>query len=294
MDVSDLRVFEAVARLGRMNRAAGELNTVQSNVTARIRGLEEEIGTVLFQRGSRGVVLTSAGKRLLPYAHRIAQLLAEARRAVTDDGHPSGPLVIGSLETTAGLRLPTLLAAYAEAYPEVDLELTTGTTTELVDGVLSWRLEGAFVCGPINHPDLEEERVFREELAVVTARSTRRLADAVGRSEVRIIVFRPGCSYRQRLENILAARGVVVTRCLQFATIDGILACVAAGAGLTLLPKAIALSAREQGRIAIHDLPSADAWADTVFIRRREARTSSALAAFLELARDRLPTQVAA
>jgi len=118
MDASDFRVFEAVARLGRMNRAAGELNTVQSNVTARIRSLEEEIGTALFQRTARGVILTPAGRRLLPYAGRIAQLLAEARRAVSDDGRPRGPLVVGSLETTAGLRLPAMLGAYAEAYPE--------------------------------------------------------------------------------------------------------------------------------------------------------------------------------
>lgn len=155
MGRADLRVIEAVARLGGMNRAAGELHTVQSNVTARIRLLEEELGTPLFERNSRGVALTAAGRRLLPYAERIARLFAEARRAVADDGRPKGPLTIGSLETTAGLRLPALLAAYAENYPEVDFELVTGTTCELVEAVLASRLEGAFVCGPVNHPELE-------------------------------------------------------------------------------------------------------------------------------------------
>ncbi|HZB92248.1 MAG TPA: LysR family transcriptional regulator, partial [Stellaceae bacterium] len=105
MDAADLRVFEAVARLGGMNRAAGALNTVQSNVTQRIRLLEEELATPLFERHSRGVALTPAGRRLLPYAERVAQLLAEARRAVRDEGTPAGPLQIGSLETTAALRL---------------------------------------------------------------------------------------------------------------------------------------------------------------------------------------------
>jgi DNA-binding transcriptional LysR family regulator len=294
MDAGDLRIFEAVARLGGMSRAAHELNTVQSNVTARIRNLEEEIGVALFQRTSRGVVLTAAGRRLLPYAGRVAQLLAEARRAVADDGNPRGPLVIGSLETTAGLRLPAVLAAYAETYPDVDLELATGTTSELAEAVLAHRLEGAFVCGPVNHPELEEERAFREEMAIVTARSVRRLDDALNRSEVKIIVFRSGCSYRQRLENILAVRGVVGVRCLQFATIEGILGCVGADVGLTLLPKAIVAPARDQGRVAVHDLAPAEAWVDTVFIRRRDARVSSALAAFLELVRNRLPAQAAA
>src|SRR5919205_2697100 len=103
MDAADLRVFEAVARLGGMSRAAEELHTVQSNVTARIRLLEEELGTALFSRHSRGVVLTAAGQRLLPYAVRVRTLLEEARRAVADDGTPRGPLTIGSLETTAAL-----------------------------------------------------------------------------------------------------------------------------------------------------------------------------------------------
>src|SRR6516162_2977025 len=140
MDAGDLRVFETVARLGGMNRAAIELHTGQSNVTAPIRLLEDELGTTLFQRNSRGVILTPSGRRLLPYATRMASLLADARRAVADDGDPKGPLAIGSLETTAGLRLPAILAEYAERYPEVDLELTTGTTCELVESVLGHRL----------------------------------------------------------------------------------------------------------------------------------------------------------
>src|SRR4051794_6970673 len=136
MDSGDLRIFEAVARLGGMNRAAAELHTVQSNVTARVRSLEDELGVALFERNSRGVVPTPAGRRLLPYALRVAQLLAEARRAAVDNGNPKGPLSIGSLETTAGLRLPSLLADYVARYPEVDLELVTGTTCELVEDVL--------------------------------------------------------------------------------------------------------------------------------------------------------------
>ena len=71
MDAAQLRVFEAVARRGGMNRAAEELHTVQSNVTARIRLLEEELGRPLFRRHSRGVALTAAGERLLPYAARV-------------------------------------------------------------------------------------------------------------------------------------------------------------------------------------------------------------------------------
>ncbi len=177
MDAGELRIFEAVARLGAMNRAASELHTVQSNVTAHIRALETELGCRLFDRRPSGVSLTAAGMRLLPYAHRVAKLLAEATQAVRDDGKPSGTLTLGALETTAAMRLSGVLAAYAASFPTVDLVLRTGTTCELVGAVLDRRIEGAFVCGPVTHPALEAQAMFREELVILAAPGARSLAD---------------------------------------------------------------------------------------------------------------------
>jgi LysR family transcriptional regulator, cell division regulator len=285
MDASDLKVFEAVARLGGMNRAAAELNTVQSNVTARIRALEARLGTPLFYRHSRGVALTAAGRRLLPYAVRVQRLLQDARRAAMDDGRPSGALAIGSLETTAALRLSPVLAAYAAAYPEVDLVLSTGTTCELIGAVLEHRLEGAFVCGPVAHPELEAEPIYREELVLVTSPAARSLNQALAPSDLRIVVLRAGCSYRERLEDILARRGIVGVRLLEFGTLEAIRSCVAAGLGITLLPRSVVAEAERAGSVAIHELPAADADVDTVFIRRRDGFVSSALAAFVQHAR---------
>jgi len=285
MDSADLKVFQAVARLGSMKRAADELNTVQSNVTARIRQLELDLDVSLFERHSRGVELTDAGRRLLPYAQSMGHLLSDARRAVADAGAPSGTLAIGSLETTAALRLPPILSRYAAAYPDVDLVLTTGTTCELVERVLERQLEGAFVCGPVNHAHLEEEVVFREELVMVTARSVHGLDQALKRPVLKIVVLRAGCSYRQRLEALLARRGVVGLRRLEFGTIDGILGCVAAGLGITLLPRAIVAAASREGRVVLHKLPRDDSEVDTMFIRHRDAFVSSALGAFMHCAR---------
>jgi DNA-binding transcriptional LysR family regulator len=283
MDAADLRVFEAVARLGGMSRAASELNTVQSNVTSRIRALEDELGAKLFHRTNRGVALTDAGRRLLPYAVRIRRLLVDARRAVDDDGTPRGPLIIGSLESTAAVRLPRLLAGFAAAHPEVDLVLTPGTTAEMIERTVNHDVDGAFVCGPVDHPDLDEEIIFREELVVVTAptRSARGLADILHQRQLKIVVLQAGCSYRQRLEDVLARRGVVGLRRLEFGTIDGLLGAVAAGIGLTLLPRSLIAARERAGEIAIHALPPAEAEVDTVFIRPREVPISAALAAFL-------------
>src|ERR1700761_8884142 len=81
MDATDLKVFEVVARHGSMNRAAVELSTVQSNVTARVSALEDELGVLLFQRHARGVKITPAGRRMLPFSARIARLLNGCRNA---------------------------------------------------------------------------------------------------------------------------------------------------------------------------------------------------------------------
>jgi DNA-binding transcriptional LysR family regulator len=294
MDAADLRIFEAVARLGGMGRAAEALHTVQSNVTARIRQLEDELGRELFRRHARGVELTSAGRRLLPYAQRVARLLEDARRATVDDGSPQGPLVIGALETSTALRLSRPLAAYVAAYPGVDLTLRTGTTCELIEQVLDHRLEGAFVCGPVAHPDLDATPVFTEELALLTAPTIGSLDELAARGEVRIVVLRAGCSYRQRLEELLVRRGIAAPRVLEFGTVEALFGCVAANLGVTLLPRALIGPVWQEGRVAVHALPPADALVETVFIRRQDAYHSSALAAFLAMLRPAAGIRLAA
>src|SRR3984957_12287767 len=210
MELSDLVTFSAVARLGGITRAAAELNTVQSNITQRVKALEAEIGTALFERHSRGMTLTGAGRRLLPYAERMAALSREALIAARDDGEPKGPLAIGSLETTAAGRLPQLLAAFHRRFPAVQLSLRTATTADLVAAVLEGALDGAFVAGPIEHAELIAETAFREELVLVTARhwtSLAALRAATPESGPTALVFRIGCTYRQKLEQGFAEFG---------------------------------------------------------------------------------------
>lgn len=287
MDVSDLKVFEAVSRHGSMNRAAQELHTVQSNVTARIRALEEELGVSLFQRHARGVSTTPAGQRMLPFVGRITKLLSDARTAAQDDGVPNGTLVLGSMETTAALRLSPLLSHFARAYPQVRLVVSTGTTRKLLDEVVAHRLEGAFVAGPVNHAELHQEVVFQEELVLVTSRAIRTLNDLTQVADLKTIVFQIGCSYRQRLEAVLAEMGIVTAKPLEFGSLDAIISCVSAGVGVTLLPRGLVAGAWQDGRIAVHELPPERAQVETLFVRRTDAYVSSAMSAFLDAARQK-------
>ena len=166
--------------------------------------------------------------------------------------------------------------------------LRTGTTCELVGDVLEQRVDGAFVCGPVAHPDLEEQGMFREELVRAGgARMSRRSRPRSTAGEVRLVVLRAGCSYRQMLETLLARRGIVVQRQLEFGTLEAIFGCVSAGLGITLLPRALVGAVCDAGRVSVHALPRGDAMVETVFIRRRDRFTSSALRAFLAVLRRR-------
>jgi DNA-binding transcriptional LysR family regulator len=277
-----------------MNRAAAELHTVQSNVTARIRALEREIGAPLFQRHVRGVSLTPAGERMLPYAARIRKLVADAKLSALDDGVPGGTLTLGTLETTAAMRLSPILSGFARSYPQVRLSLTTGTSCSLTADVAECRLDAAFVAGPVEHPDLEGETIFREELVLVTPRSMRAPEAINAAQDLKTIVFRIGCSYRQRLEAVLAEMGVVTVTPLEFGSLDAIIACVAAGIGITLLPRGVVSSAAERNLVTIHTLAPEKAHVETLFIRRRDAYLSSAMQAFLDMARSQQGPVVAA
>jgi DNA-binding transcriptional LysR family regulator len=268
-----------------MNRAAAALHTVQSNVTARIKELEAEIGHPLFKRTSRGVTLTEAGRRLLPYATRAARVLEDAVKAVRDDGVPSGSLAIGCLETMAAMRLSSVLTTFAGTYPEVDLSLKTGTSCELIEHVLNGTVDGAFVCGPVRHPELEVEPFFREELVLLTTPACTDIDALLRKSDLRIVVIRVGCSYRLKLETYLAQSGIVGVRTLEFGSLEAILACVAAGLGVTLLPVALIGPVCASGRVRPHALPHGQGIVETVFVRRRDAYKSSGLCAFLDVAR---------
>jgi DNA-binding transcriptional LysR family regulator len=293
MDAVDLKTFEAVVRTGSMNKAALMLHTVQSNVTARVQALEAELGCKLFERTSRGAVPTAAAKRLLPFAVRAVCLLEDAKRAVADEGTPSGTLVVGSLESTAAIHLAPIFAQFVQAYPGVDLSLKTGTSCELLEQVLDRTIDGAFVCGPVRHADLLVEPFAREELVLLTAPSIENLPELLAKPDLRIIVLKAGCSYRLKLEAWLARQGIVGVRVTELGTLEAIANCVGAGLGVTLLPKAMLGPVWPHHRARSHPLPEGDGTVETVFIRHREAYASSALRAFLDHARPQL-TRIAA
>lgn len=273
-------IFLAVAEEGNITKASGRLGYVQSNVSARIQHLEAHLQTTLFHRHSRGVTLTPSGIILRDYAMKVRHLLDEVHKAVRDDSIPHGPLVIGSVETTAAVRLPKLLGQYHRQYPTVDLSLITGPTERLIEQVLEFKLDGAFVSGPIDHSDLLQQTAFLEELVLVSEPAEFEL-DAI--KSKTLLVFHMGCSYRSKLEQWLRDNGILPAKVMEFGSLDAILGGVSAGLGVTLMPKFVVGKLETEGLVRTHVVPQSYRFTTTVFIRRRDSLITSALGRFMEL-----------
>src|SRR5262249_9960781 len=136
IDLESLRIFRTVVDEGGVVRAAAKLNRVPSNVTTRIRQLEEHLGTRLFRREGRSIRLSAEGHTPLAYANRLLRLADEAISEMRT-GRPQGAFRRGALESTAGSRLPPVLSRYHSLYPDVVVELATGTAAALITRVLN-------------------------------------------------------------------------------------------------------------------------------------------------------------
>jgi DNA-binding transcriptional LysR family regulator len=288
MELRQLRIFCAVAEYGSFTMAAEKVHTVQSNVTMRVKELEKELNQQLFIRQKTGVVLTAAGQTFLGYARRILQLTDESQVALLDTATPKGRLRLGAMETTAAIRLPKVLTKYRKRFPQVQLSLMTGTTSELIKAVESHRLDGAFVGGFHQNAALHQEEVLREQLVLLSSTDFDSLAALIeAMPEQNVLVFRSGCFYRSTLEQWFYRMGLVPNQVMELGTLDGILTCVAAGMGVALFPRAVAERYQAQLPIQCHTLPAEYANVPTVFIRRNDTPVTPALTALMSLTHEK-------
>lgn len=278
MDAASLRLFRAVARTGSVVAAAEQVHSVPSNVSARVRKLEGEVGIALFLREPRGMRLTPAGEVLLDYAERILALTGDALTAMREMAGEGGILRLGSMETTAAVRLPPLLVAFNHAQPKVHLSLNTGNSQSQIQALVDRQIDLAFVGGPVRHERLTGGPVFVENLVLAAPWGTRSIEDTNTKA---MLVFRAGCAYRARTETWLRTRGEAPRSIMEFGTLDGLLGCVAAGMGVTLLPRSIVERPQHAGQITALEIP--DGRVETWVLQHKDAVDSAAMRAFKAL-----------
>lgn len=254
INLDDLHIFRCVALEGGVLRAAALLNRVPSNVTTRIKQFETRLGTRLFRRQGRNVVLTDAGRTLLGHAERLLRLADEAEQELCH-GVIRGTLRLGSLESAASVRLPLILSQYHAAHPETHVELQTGTTGALLRQLENHQIEAAFVSEPFEKGKLSSVVAFKEELVLITAQGSPRIRSALDLTSQSVVAFPHGCSYRRLLTDWFSEAGVTPNRFLDLGSYHAIVACVAAGTGVAVVPASVLDNAVMGSLVQRHKLP---------------------------------------
>lgn len=272
MDLTQLKMFCTVADCGSIARAAELLNRVPSNLTTRLRQLEEELGTDLFIREKQRLRLSPMGHNFLCYAQRILALSAEAL-AMAHSGEPSGNFALGAMESAAASHLPTLLAEFHRRYQNVTLSLTSGTSAEMIEQVRAGTLAAALADGPVNMDELNGCIAYSEQMVLISSPDHRPVSTPADAAGATLFAFRAGCSYRRRFENWFLAEEVQYGSVIATPSYHSMLACVASGGGLAMLPLAVLTQLPGHERVRQHPLPAAVGDIHTYLVWRRDAFT---------------------
>ena len=269
MELSDLIVFRTVVQEDGITRAAEKLHRVQSNVTTRIKKLEQDLGTELFIRQGKRLYLSSAGQTLLQYADELIDLAAEAREAVKDN-QPRGTFRLGAMESTAIVRLPEPISRFHDLHPQVSIELQTGNPKQLSLAVLAGDIDAALVTEPIADEQFEKAKIFQEKVVIVTRDDHHAIKGKNDLPET-IIVFEQGCPHRNLLELWYQQLGEIPHRIVELGSYHAMLSCVIAGMGAALLPQSVLTTFPEARRLKIHKLPKTLDSLETKLIWRKNA-----------------------
>jgi len=236
MELSQLTMFRTVADQGSIVRAAERLHCVPSNITNRIKLLERELGVSLFIRKGRGLVISPAGRLFLDYTNKILSLCQESQRALDPTAAPSGSLKIGAIESSATGRLPKFLSRYHHLYPLVQMQFGTGDWSQLLNDVVSHKLDGAIIAVRPEHPDISSIEIYKEELVLIASATAGGVNGPQDLEGMDMFMWPEGCPYRGALEDWLRVHEVSspITNIASYGTIIG---CVSSGAGASLVPR---------------------------------------------------------
>jgi DNA-binding transcriptional LysR family regulator len=293
MEVRQLQIFRILADELNFTRTAEKVHTVQSNVTAQIRALEEELGMPLFDRLGRRVTLTDAGRNFLPFASQALAAMDQGQRAIQNGAEPSGPLRIGAPESVLTYRLPPVLRTFRQRFPHVELifipYMSTPFALELEAGKLDMAITMADTkpLANIKSIRLRTEQVFllADPSHPLASQPSVKPSDLAGQN---LLLTESGCSYREKLDRILALANIRPANVTEFSSVEAIRECISLGMGLGLLPAIVA--ARELRQHHLKALNWAGPTLDiaTRIIWHKDKWISPAMAAFRDLVQQTL------
>lgn len=280
MESNDLKIFRTVAIEGNITKAAQNLGYVQSNVTARVQHLESEFGTPLFYR-QRGMVLTPAGEKLLPYAEQILHLFDEAKEVLCDTTEPSGRLAIGANYVVSSINLPEAFSQYHIEYPKVELSLVTAGSEELITKLLHFQLDGAFVkSSSFEEKSFVKELVYEEKFVLITSPKIKKVQDVYIQP---FLMNTVGCPNRELLMSFLKVNGIYDVRYIEFNNLESIINGVISGLGASFVPESSIKQYEQAELLRSFSIPKQYSVVHTFFIRHRDSVVTSAFTKFVEV-----------
>ena len=256
MDISQLKTLIALVDTGSITGAARILNRVPSAITIRLQQLEENLGTPLFLREKKSLIATPKGLLLYQYAQQIVALAQEAEHQIKSD-QPCGPFRVGALESMAAARLPLPLAQLYATYPAIELELVTGIRDTLYQSLIDGALDVILIGDAPQNSLLNRTLIFDEELVIIAAKAHPEILTPSDTQNATVLVFKEGCSYRDRLLSWYQAFNKTPKRIAEVTSYHAILGGVAAGMGIAITPKSMLEIFPNTDLLSIHPLNTA-------------------------------------
>lgn len=292
MELRQLRIFATAAQLLNFTKTAQELDYAQSNVTAQIRQLEEELGVRLFERLGRSLQLTYEGGVLLRYAKKMLRLEEEALQRVAAGTEIAGRISIGAAESLCIYRLPPLIQEYRRLYPLVDIHLEVNSCHQFPHLLRTNSIDVAFtMTRPITLSDMHTDVLVDEPMAIVASphyklvHQCRQLRphDLEGES---LILTEKTCGYQPLIMKMLQDSGVTIGPLLEFTSLGAIKECVMIGLGVSIIPRIAVNQEIADGRLVDFSWEGPRLGVKTQLLYHREKWISPALQAFLDLSRQ--------
>lgn len=251
MELDELRAFVAVAETGSVSAAAARLHLTQPAISRRLQRLEAALGVALFDRQTKPLAITPAGRAVLDQSRRILQSVDELRLTVNHE--PAGEFRLGVSLTFEALALAQPIDQVRKAFLRVALEVTTGWSPALVDQLQAGALEMAFVVqveGDRLSPHVTGRLLGREPLVFIAPSHARlHTVEPERLAEWRWVVNPEGCGCRRALQHALHRASVPFLVAVEVYGWDLQLSLVARGAGLALLPASILRRSRLRSRV---------------------------------------------
>ncbi|MBI5589460.1 MAG: LysR family transcriptional regulator [Deltaproteobacteria bacterium] len=291
MELRNVKTFVSVAGLMSFRRAAAMLNYAPSTVSAQVQTLEEELQLKLFDRLEKGIRLTEAGARFLPYAVKLLEMARESISAVAGEHARKGMLVIRMPETLAAYRFPALLPLFRQEYPTVGIRLR-GSSTHDVQRYLEAGLDLAFLVGETRPAEnCFIERIGSEELVLAgnvadwgTGSVRVEASDLAGRL---MLCASSDSSGRVVLERFLNQRGLQGNVWIDFSSLTALKNSLQTTFGAcALLPRAALRQELESGTLNELVLQGLTSELPVNMLWHREKWMSPSLTFFMELFRN--------